>query len=157
MGFGDFKPITSNGMILFPIASLGGITLSAACIAHVAVYLSTTKSWVKVKNLIMIFFFFIAMSSFLFMWLENWSWWQSMFFLYNCATTTGLSEEVPKTIPGRMCFCFVMIVVFSIFTTLLKLLVDHMKQGSDAETMDSKDMSRSQMKAMIRNILENGA
>jgi TRAP-type C4-dicarboxylate transport system permease small subunit len=142
------------GMVLFPFASMGGITLTAACVAHVAVYLSTSKSWVKVKNLVFLFLVFIALASLLFMWLESWTWGQSMFFLYNVATTTGLSEEVPTTTAGRLCFCFIMMVVFSVFTTLVKLMVDHMRQGSDAECTDAEDMTRSQMKQMIRVLFD---
>jgi len=150
VGFGDVQPRTNLGLSVFPIASMGGITLLATCVAHVAVYMSTTMSWVKVKNVVLFFIVVQILASLLFMYLEHWTWGQSLYFLYNCASTTGLSEEVPKSNMGRIAFCFLMLIVFSIFTTMIKLMVDNVMKGSYAEAVDEKDMTRSQFNKVLR-------
>lgn len=139
------------GLAVFPVASVGGITLLATCVAHVAVYMSTTMTWVKIKNLVLLYLMVEILASLIFMYLEDWTWGQSLYFLYNCASTTGLSEEVPKSSLGRIAFCFLMLIVFSIFTTMIKLMVDNMMKGSYAEGVDEKEMTRSQFNKMLRS------
>jgi hypothetical protein len=151
VGFGDVQPKTALGLAVFPIASVGGITLLATCVAHVAVYMSTTMTWVKIKNLVLLYLVVEILASLIFMYLEHWTWGQSLYFLYNCASTTGLSEEVPKSSLGRIAFCFLMLIVFSIFTTMIKLMVDNMMKGSYAEGVDEKEMTRSQFNKMLRS------
>ena len=155
VGFGDIYPVTVWGMALFPLASLGGITLTAASVAQFAIHVSNTLKWVKIKNILSAFVIVIATASVLFMALEDWSWWQSIFFLYSCASTTGLSEEVPVTSGGRIAFCLLMTIFFTIFTVLIRLIVHNFRHGSEAEIVDHRKMSRSILSKQLRKIVDD--
>merc|ERR1712157_569255 len=116
-GFGDYLPVTSTGMTVFPVASIGGIAFTAATVANMGFFMCNNLNWVKIKTILLLFLVINLLASVLFMYLEDWEWSQSLFFLYSCASTTGLSEDVPKTSAGRIAFCLVMVIFFSIFST----------------------------------------
>lgn len=155
LGFGDYLPVTDVGMAVFPVASIGGITLTAAAVSNIGLYMCNNLNWVKIKSILFLFFFIINLASGLFMYLEDWELGESLFFLYSCASTTGLSEEVPVTSAGRIAFCLLMMIFFSLFSTLIRLIVDHLRKGSDAEVVEAGEMSRSVLIKFVKNVFDD--
>ena len=59
------------------------------------------------------------------------------------------------TSAGRIAFCLLMMIFFSIFSTLIRLIVDHLRKGSDAEVVEAEEMSRSVLVKFVKNVFDD--
>ena len=48
-----------------------------------------------------------------------------------------------------------MMIFFSIFSALIRLIVDHLRKGSDAEVVEAEEMSWSVLVKFVKNIFDD--
>jgi len=64
---------------------------------------------------------------YIFMQVEDWTVWQASFFLYSCASLTGLDQVLPESSQGKWTFCILMVFLIQAYTVIIKLFFAEMR------------------------------